>query len=168
MDIFTFLEEVIKYIYDVLLTVLTALVEFLITLVKLLLSFLRNEFDDLIHGRFLQMWNDFVKFINALNKLLAPFIQYYRRMQQLWHSLFFKYLGPVLQLLTSIRRVLALLRIFHIGWATKLDSYLAGIESKILGVYLRFLAQPYYFDEPPSLPGPPISLTVGDFSVRVP
>ena len=39
------------------------------------------------------------------------------------------------------------------------------------GVYrgsVRFLAQPYYFDEPPSLPGPPISLTVGDFSVRVP
>lgn len=39
------------------------------------------------------------------------------------------------------------------------------------GIYrgsVHFLAQPYYFDEPLSLPGPPISFTVGNFSIRVP
>jgi hypothetical protein len=50
-------------------------------------------------------------------------------------------------------------------------SSTAGAGRPCRGVYrgaVRLVAQPFYFDEPPMRPNPPASLTVGDFSIRVP
>lgn len=50
-----------------------------------------------------------------------------------------KYLRPILNYIQIIRRYLAILRIFHVKWAAKLDTELGKIEARILQPYLWVL-----------------------------
>lgn len=134
-----FLVAFFQYVAGILYAYIVAVVNFLVAGFKILLSFLVHSINDLIHGRFRDLWNDYIAFRDALRAWLLPLrlaLDAYRRT---WRILFNTYLRPVLQLITSLRRVLVIFRLLHLKWATTLDNYLGRIESKIIGAYQTVL-----------------------------
>jgi hypothetical protein len=138
--IFQYLVNLVEYVTKVLVAILTAIVEFLLAGFKIILSFITHAVSDLIHGRFADLWDDYVKFRDALNAWLAPLRQLMAAYQQWIHQLYSVYLAPILNFLQNMRKVLAVFRAMGFKWAAKLDNYIAGIEGKIIGAFDKVVA----------------------------
>jgi len=74
-------------------------------------------------------------FTNIVPKLLNVI----QRLRQFLNQIYLKYIRPVLVWIQYLRKWLAILRIFHIGWATKLDQWLVKLQGRIIGPYLYVL-----------------------------
>lgn len=105
----------------------------------LILKFLQSLLLDVVHGLVSAVqWighmisdvfkNGLLPMLKALQELRTKLIALYERL-----------LRPALIILQDMRRVLAILKVFHIGFATKLDNVLADIQSKITAPLLFLL-----------------------------
>lgn len=74
-------------------------------------------------------------FTNVLPKLLNVI----NRLRQFLNQIYLKYIRPILVWLQYFRRFLAILSLFHITWATKLDQWLVKLQGKIIAPYLYVL-----------------------------
>lgn len=128
-----------QYVAAILYSYIVAIVTYLVAGFKILVGFLYHAVDDLIHGRFLDLWNDYVKFRDALNQWLAPLRQAMAAYQKFVHQLYTVYLAPVLNFLQSIRKVLAIFRVLGFKWAQALDNYIGAIEAKLIGWFQTLL-----------------------------
>lgn len=97
----------------------------------------------------LRIWPDFLKrfwfwlvekyraLLLWLKTHLEPIIRVLRRIR-LWLDEFWrKYVRPVLNLISRIRRTLTIFRIFNVKWAKALDNKLARIQGKISEAFNR-------------------------------
>ena len=50
---------------------------------------------------------------------------------------FKQFFGPILQLISVIRKILTILKLFHVGFAIRLDSYLAQIQRDITQAFQK-------------------------------
>jgi len=66
-----------------------------------------------------------------LKRTIGPIIQRLEKIKKWYDTHILKQQLRMLQMLQSIRRVLGILRIFHVKWATKLDNTLADIQNRI-------------------------------------
>ncbi len=66
-----------------------------------------------------------------LKRTIGPIIQRLEKIKKWYDTHILKQQLRMLQMLQSIRRVLGILRIFHVKWATKLDNSLADIQNRI-------------------------------------
>lgn len=139
VSVINFVVGFFQYVANILYAYIVAVVQFLIAGFRILLSFLSHAVSDLLHGRFRDLWNDYIRFRDALRAWLAPLRAALDAYRRTWRALFNTYLKPVLQLITSLRRVLVVFRLLHMKWATALDGYLSNIESKIVGAYQTVL-----------------------------
>lgn len=101
---------------------------------------------------FSHLWNGFFKgifrnFLNAaraahdwLERHLRPVINFLRRIRALQDAYFNHYLRPLLNLLQHVRGFLQLLKLLHINIAAQLDSYIAGLESRLSQTFLTLRA----------------------------
>jgi hypothetical protein len=138
--VFQVLAELAQFITQVLVATIEAIVQFLVGAFKFLLSLLQTLFNDIIHGHFKDLWDDYINFIAKLRAWLKPALDYYHHLLVLWQAVFNKYMKPILQVITAMRKVLGIFRQLHIKWAAKLDDYLAKIEGVIIGIYLKVVA----------------------------
>lgn len=100
-------------------------------LMGLILKFLQGLLLDVIHG--------LVAAVNAIGQalkdvftnVLMPALQALQKLRNYLVGIYQRFLRPLLLWLQDVRKVLAILRLFHIGFATKLDNALADIQAKI-------------------------------------
>lgn len=83
------------------------------------------------------------KIAAALHKLLTEVLpavlKAIQNIRKFLNDFYAKYLKPVMQWIQIARKYLAILRLFHIKWAGKLDSILVTIQGKILAPYVYVL-----------------------------
>lgn len=72
-------------------------------------------------------------------KGIPDLISAIQKLRKWLNMIYLKYIRPILNYIQIIRRYLAILRIFHVKWAAKLDLELSRIEARILGPYLWVL-----------------------------
>lgn len=100
-------------------------------LAGLILKFLQGLLLNLIHG--------IVAALHALGRMLkdvfqnvlVPALQALQRLRNYLIKIYERFLRPLLIVLQDVRKVLAILKAFHIGFAEKLDRVLADVQSKI-------------------------------------
>lgn len=104
------------------------------------LGALLQAFHDFWVGFMDQLLSLVKKIAHALARLfteiLPRLLEWMQKMQKRLDELYAKYVRPILDWIQFVRRYLAILRIFHIAWAQKLDDELVRIEGKIIGPYL--------------------------------
>lgn len=91
------------------------------------------------------IWNDYIKrgilgLISILEKLrdrlariLSHVINWITAIRKWYDTHILPILLKQLQMIQRVRQFLALLRIFHVKWAQKLDNYLLDLQGKITG-----------------------------------
>lgn len=134
-----YIAQFVQYVADVLYGYIAAIVSYLVAGFKIILSFLYHAIDDLIHGRFQDLWNDYLKFRQALQAWLAPLRAAIDQYRKIWHQIYNTYFRPVLQMIGALRKILAVFRVLGFKWAQQLDNYLADAEAKIIGAYQKVL-----------------------------
>jgi len=95
------------------------------------LGFLKTLLKDVVHA--------LVAAVDAIGKMLKdvfahgiiPALQALQRLRDYLLKIYERYLRPLLIVLQDLRKVLAILKAFHVGFATKLDNVLADIQSKL-------------------------------------
>lgn len=71
-----------------------------------------------------------------LGKILDPIIAHAKAVRDLWDHLFNRFIAPILQAIQHIRQTLTIFKVFHLKWATALDSRLAKLEGEIASRFL--------------------------------
>jgi len=104
-----------------------------------ILNFLKGLLLDVAHGivRALSAIATLLK--EVFSKGLMPALRALQHMRDYLMKLYERFFRPLLVVIQDIRRVLAVLRAFHIGWAQKLDAALADIQAKISAPLLYLL-----------------------------
>jgi hypothetical protein len=86
---------------------------------------------DILHGRLLKVLQDIVNLLKALGKILAPLLDWLKRLQQIQRQLQMQYLRQFIDIIQRVRKVLAIFRLLHLNFANKLDLYLAKLEGDV-------------------------------------
>ncbi|MGH3630262.1 MAG: hypothetical protein ACRDRL_22820 [Sciscionella sp.] len=75
----------------------------------------------------------------ALTKLLPTVLSIIKKIRSVLDGIYTKYIRPALQWIQVLRKWLAIAKLLHIPFASKLDSILVQIQSKILAPFLYVL-----------------------------
>jgi len=67
-----------------------------------------------------------------IDKVLKPYLDFMRKIREAIMRIYNTFFRPIIQLIESLRRVLAILKLFHIKWAQRLDARLARLEGRIM------------------------------------
>lgn len=87
-----------------------------------------------------QLLKKIAGWITQLAKEVIPkILNLVKRLRQLLDQIYLKYIRPLLVWIQYARQWLALLRLFHIGWANKLDQWLATLQGRIIAPFLYVL-----------------------------
>jgi len=78
--------------------------------------------------RFLKAW---IGPIYHIIRDIVALVQYYYKV----------IFGPLLRLISILRKFLAILKLFHVGWATRLDRDLANIQQRITEAFQKVLRE---------------------------
>ena len=98
---------------------------------KTVIDGLGHIISDILHLRLLKVLQDIINLLKAIGKILAPLIQWLKRLQQIQRQLQMQYLRQFIDIIQRIRKVLAIFRLLHLNFANKLDLYLAKLEGGI-------------------------------------
>ncbi len=66
-----------------------------------------------------------------IDRVLKPYLDFMERIRRQILMIYNLYFRPIIQLIESLRKMLAILRLAHIKFADKLDAQLARLEAKI-------------------------------------
>jgi len=102
-----------------------------------------NALWSLIKDFLSKIWELLKKLAQDVAKLvkeaLPKIMDAIRKIRQIMRDLYAKYIRVVLLWIQYARKYLAILRIFHVKWAAKLDGYLQTLQARIIGPYLYVL-----------------------------
>jgi hypothetical protein len=82
-------------------------------------------------ARLSDLLSEIVKLFHHLKALLAPLVKYLQTLQKEYNQVMGKQMRRWIDLVQRVRKILVPFRLLHIGIASKLDSYLARVESDI-------------------------------------
>jgi hypothetical protein len=104
---------------------------------------LLQAFHDIWVGFLSALW-DIVKWLKrallwVIQVGLPRLAQAIRNLRQLLNTIYKRYIRPALAYLQLVRKYLAILRLFHVPFADKLDRILVRIQGRIIGPYLYVL-----------------------------
>jgi len=98
---------------------------------------------DFFVGLFATLWGLLKKLAAAVahivRDVLPLVLQVIRRLREFLNYIYLTYIRPILAWIQYLRGWLAILRIFHVSWAAKLDGYLVKLQGYILTPYLYVL-----------------------------
>ncbi len=100
--------------------------------VSLLGRALRHILSDIIHLRFLHLWQDYLRLTAAVRRWYERHFGWLIDLRRRFDAWFRRTVLPILNFLQNIRRILAVFRIFHLKFAEKLDRSIARLESRII------------------------------------
>lgn len=97
---------------------------------------------DLLHGRLSQFLQDILAILKKLHDAVAPLILWLRRLQAIQRQYQLQALKSIVNLIQRARQFLVVLKLLHVKWAQRLDSWLLTVEGKLISrVYALFAKQ---------------------------
>lgn len=121
----------LNYIYGVLASAVT----FILGVLRNVVNAVTHIWQDVLKP----LWNRVFGAIRNVYERVRPFavraVQIIRKIHDYEVRQFNLYIRPVLNLIQHLRAITGALSALHIGFAKKLDKYLAGLEQKIIAVY---------------------------------
>lgn len=96
-------------------------------------NFLGHLFKDLIFGHIWKLLQAIWKQLTDKHSWLNRMIGWLKQLQKMQRQSQLQAVKKVIDLIQRIRKVLVIFRLFHLKFAQKLDSFLAGIEGKLIG-----------------------------------
>lgn len=127
MAVYNLLAQAINYVYNL----LRALIGILVSIFRALLKFLHHIWENYVKKAITWLATHIGKLRAWLKRVIGPIIKRLEKIKKWYDEHILKQQLRLLQLIQTIRRFLGILRLFHIGWATKLDNALADIQNKI-------------------------------------
>jgi hypothetical protein len=92
----------------------------------------QHVIEDLIHLKFLHLFQDIIALLHRIKLALAPLLAWLRKLQAMQRQLQLHQLKVIIDTIQKVRAFLAVLKFFHVKWATKLDNWLAGVEGRLI------------------------------------
>lgn len=96
-----------------------------------------------VHWLFHTLLPDLVKWVNEIRhkitQWLQPLIQWIKYERALLNQYYNNVIKPFLNLIQRLRSILVVFRLLHLGWATRLDQYLADIEEQVAAKFLQMV-----------------------------
>ncbi len=132
----TTLKEVVLWIVNTALPKIIASILSLGSLVgrgfRFFVKAVTHVLSDIVHGRFVHLWEDYLRLKEKLRRFFEPVLRILRRIRQIFDQFFKQFIAPVLNLLQQIRGILVVFRIFHLKFAEALDRKIVQLEGKII------------------------------------
>jgi hypothetical protein len=126
--LFNLLVAAFTWLFNALLAVATALVN----AIKIIARGFIHVISDIIHGRFLHLFQDYLDLKDKLTQWLKPVLDFLKKVK----ALFDKYvLAPLLRtinMIQKIRQFLTIFRILGFKWAAVLDNQLLKLEQRLI------------------------------------
>jgi len=97
--------------------------------------------NDIIHGRLKDLLHQIQLLLHHLHDLIAPLIAWLQKLQKEYNQVMGQNLRKYLDLIQRIRKILVPFRLLHLGFASKLDSYLARFESDLGAKWAGLIAK---------------------------
>lgn len=122
------LVEAINYAWNALLAVARVLVN----AVKLVARGFVHVLSDIVHGRFLHLFQDYLDLKAKLTAWLGPVLRILMRIRQLFNQFVLAPLLRFINLIQHLRQFLTVFRLLGFKWAKRLDNSLVRIEQKVV------------------------------------
>ncbi len=126
------LYQLIVSVFQVLYELLGFVVQFFGTVFKAIATFFDRLWNGFFKLIFTKVWNAIKAGVSWLESKLSPVIKYLQHLRTLLERYFNIYIRPILIFIQRIRQFLQILKALHIGFAVKLDAYLAQVQAKIV------------------------------------
>lgn len=126
--------------FQVLWQVIGFVAQTVLNVIKAVGGFLKRLWDGFFKGIFSHVYNALKSLSDWLEKKLQPIIQFLQKMRK-WLQIYYNtYIRPVLLMIQHIRQFLQILSALHIGFAQKLDQWLAQVQAKIVQAFATVVA----------------------------
>lgn len=126
--LFNLLVEVFNFLYHALVAIANVLVKG----VKLIARGFVHVINDIIHGRFVHLYEDYLKLKAKLAEIFAPVLRILKRIRAIYNQFVLAPLLRMIHLIQQIRQFLVIFRILGFKWAAKLDALLARQEQRLI------------------------------------
>lgn len=127
-----FLYQLIVSVFQVLYQLLGFVVQFFGTVFKAIANFVDRLWNGFFKGIFAKVWNALKAAHSWLEAKLGPVIKYLQHLRDVLQRYFNLYIRPILLFIQRVRQFLQILTALHIGFAQKLDAYLAEVQARIV------------------------------------
>jgi len=112
--------------------VIVAIINFLVKAFTVIVRGLRHVISDIIHGRFVHLYEDYLRLKAKLRKWVDDHLGWLLRLRRAFDEWYRRTIIPILNLIQRLRAILAVFRIFHLKFAQRLDDLLGRLEAKII------------------------------------
>lgn len=126
--LFNLLVAVLNFLWGA----LVAIANFLVSAVKLLVRGFIHVISDIVHGRFLHLFQDYLDLKAKIKAWLDPVLKILQRVRALFRQYVLAPLLRTINMIQKLRQFLAVFRLLGFKWATRLDNYLVKIEQKFI------------------------------------
>lgn len=131
-----YLLSVVQAVAVVLANVAVAIATFVWRLMLVVGRWARHVWERYIRRGILSIWAKYQELVAWLERVLGPVIRVIRRIRAILDYWFFRIFGPIINLIQRLRIMIAVLKIFGVKWARRLDERLLRLEGKIAGAFL--------------------------------
>lgn len=139
IDVINAIISALVYVFNLLLALadylyraIVAVANVLVNAVKVVARGFAHVISDIIHGRFVHLFQDFIDLKNKLVQWLAPVLRILARLRQLYNQYILKPLLAYINLIQHIRQFLVVFRLLGFKWAKTLDAKLTKIEQQAI------------------------------------
>lgn len=126
--LFNLLVAVLQFLYAALVAIANALV----SAIKVIARGFVHVLSDIVHGRFLHLFQDYLDLKKKLTDWLAPVLRILQRIKKIFDQFVLAPLLRFINLIQNIRKFLVIFRILGFKWAKKLDATLASWEQRVV------------------------------------
>jgi hypothetical protein len=126
--VWTTLVAAVNFIWNALL----AVAKVLVAAVKVIARGFAHVISDIIHGRFLHLFQDYLDLKAKITAWLAPVLRILARIRQLFNQLVLAPMLRFINLIQQLRQFLTVFRLLGFKWAKRLDDSLVRLEQKVV------------------------------------
>jgi hypothetical protein len=126
--LFNLLVAVFQFLY----AALVAIANVLVAAVKVIARGFIHVLSDIVHGRFLHLFQDYLDLKKKLTELLAPVLRILHTIKKIFDQYVTAPLLRFINMIQKLRQFLTIFRILGFKWAKKLDTALANWERRVV------------------------------------
>jgi hypothetical protein len=126
--LFNLLAAAFQFLYSALVAIANAVV----TAVKVIARGFIHVLSDIVHGRFLHLFQDYLDLKAKITAWLAPVLRILARIRALFNQFVLAPLLRFINLIQHIRQFLTVFRLLGFKWAKRLDNSLVKLEQKVV------------------------------------
>ena len=127
-----FLLQLLAAAFTAIYNALVAIVNVLVNAIKIIARGFIHVISDIIHGRFLHLFQDYLDLKAKLLQWLGPVLRILQTIRKLFNQFVLLPLLRFINLIQQIRQFLTIFRLLGFKWAVRLDNSLLKLEQKVV------------------------------------